>query len=118
MAHSFPTRRSSDLPDVVRFFMTIPEAAELVIQAGAMAAEGVEVFHLDIGEPVRISDLAQKLIHLSGCQVAGPDSPNGIRIAYVGLRPGEKLYEELLVDGKETPTEKQRVFRSSAMHAP
>src|SRR3546814_16718439 len=68
-------------PDVVRFFMTIPEAAELVIQAGAMAAEGVEVFHLDMGEPVRISALAEKPIHLSGCQVAGHDSPHGNRKA-------------------------------------
>ncbi|MFN4087449.1 MAG: polysaccharide biosynthesis protein [Alphaproteobacteria bacterium] len=91
-------------PEVVRYFMTIPEAAELVIQAGAMADGGVEVFHLDMGEPVRIADLALKMIHLSGCQVADDDHPEGIRIQYVGLRPGEKLFEELLVDGKALPT--------------
>ena len=103
--------------DVVRFFMTIPEAAELVIQAGAMADEGVEVFHLDMGEPVRIGDLAEKLIHLSGFEVACPDHPGGIQIEYVGLRPGEKLYEELLVDGQAQPTSHPRVYRARDVNA-
>lgn len=103
--------------DVVRYFMTIPEAAELVIQAGAMADEGVEVFHLDMGEPVRISDLAEKLIHLSGFEVATPDQPGGIKVEYVGLRPGEKLFEELLVDGEAQATSHPRVFRARDVNA-
>ena len=85
--------------DVVRYFMTIPEAVELVIQAGAMA-KGGEVFVLDMGEPIRIYDLAVKMIKLSGLQVLDENNPDGdIEIKYTGLRPGEKLYEELLVDG-------------------
>lgn len=104
--------------DVVRFFMTIPEAAELVIQAGAMADEAVEVFHLDMGDPVRIADLAEKMIHLSGFEVAESEQPgSGIRIEYVGLRPGEKLYEELLVDGEALPTSHPRVFRARDVNA-
>ena len=100
--------------DVTRYFMTIPEAAELVIQAGAMAGPGVEVFHLDMGEPVRIADLARKLIHLSGYKVANHESGDGegIAIHYVGLRPGEKLYEELLVDATAAATEHPRIFRA------
>ena len=87
---------------VVRYFMTIPEAVELVIQAGAMA-KGGEVFVLDMGEPIRIYDLAVKMIQLSGLAVLDKDNPKGdIEIQYTGLRPGEKLYEELLVDGKFT----------------
>src|SRR5690606_2165632 len=88
-----------------------------VIQAGAMADEGVEVFHLDMGDPVRIADLAQKLIHLSGFEVANADNPNGIRVEYVGLRPGEQLYEELLVDGEAQPTAHPRVFRARDVSA-
>ncbi|HCO91815.1 MAG TPA: hypothetical protein DIT40_12665, partial [Alphaproteobacteria bacterium] len=86
-------------PDVERYFMTIPEAAELVIQAGAMGAGGGEIFHLDMGEPVKVADLARKLIHLSGLRVREPGHRSGdIEIKFVGLRPGEKLVEELLVD--------------------
>ena len=101
-------------PDVTRYFMTIPEAAELVIQAGAMAEHGAEVFHLDMGEPVRIADLARKLIHLSGFKVADLDGGDGegLEIRYVGLRPGEKLYEELLVDAAAAPTSHPRIFRA------
>jgi FlaA1/EpsC-like NDP-sugar epimerase len=83
--------------DVVRFFMTIPEAVELVIQAGALA-EGGDVFLLDMGEPVKINDLAKKMINLSGLKVLDDENPDGdIEIIYTGLRPGEKLYEELLI---------------------
>ncbi len=87
-------------PDVTRYFMTIPEAAQLVIQAGAMA-EGGEVFVLDMGESVKIVDLAKRMIRLSGHVVKGEDTdPNeGITIEFVGLRPGEKLYEELIIGG-------------------
>ena len=86
-------------PDIIRYFMTIPEAAQLVIQAGAMARGG-DVFILDMGKPVRIVDLAKNLIQLSGLSVKDESNPKGdIEIAYTGLRPGEKLYEELLIGG-------------------
>lgn len=91
-------------PDIVRYFMSIPEAAQLVIQAGAMGDRG-EILVLDMGEPVRIDDLAKKMITLAGLK-AGED----IEIVYTGLRPGEKLYEELLADGETTiPTRHDRV---------
>lgn len=84
-------------PEVTRYFMTIPEAANLVIQAGAMA-EGGEVFVLDMGKPVKIVDLARRMIHLSGYEVKDEANPSGdIEIVYSGLRPGEKLYEELII---------------------
>ncbi|MDN3453867.1 MULTISPECIES: nucleoside-diphosphate sugar epimerase/dehydratase [unclassified Psychrobacter] len=84
-------------PDVTRYFMTIPEAANLVIQAGAMARGG-EVFVLDMGAPVKIVDLARRMIHLSGYETKDGDHPNGdIEIVFTGLRPGEKLYEELII---------------------
>ncbi|WP_201603413.1 polysaccharide biosynthesis protein [Psychrobacter submarinus] len=84
-------------PDVTRYFMTIPEAANLVIQAGAMA-KGGEVFVLDMGAPVRIVDLAKRMIQLSGFEVKDEEHPYGdIEITYTGLRPGEKLYEELII---------------------
>lgn len=86
-------------PEVTRYFMTIPEAAQLVIQAGAMA-HGGEVFVLDMGEPVKIMDLAKRMITLSGLKVKNQNNPNGdIEIVIAGLRPGEKLYEELIIDG-------------------
>jgi len=84
-------------PDITRYFMTIPEAASLVIQAGSLA-KGGEVFVLDMGEPVRIADLATRMIHLCGLTVQDENHPKGdITIQYTGLRPGEKLYEELLI---------------------
>lgn len=84
-------------PDIIRYFMTIPEAAQLVIQAGAMG-KGGDVFVLDMGEPVKIADLAKKLIILMGLEVKDEKHPDGdIEVVYSGLRPGEKLYEELLI---------------------
>ncbi|WP_201527686.1 polysaccharide biosynthesis protein [Psychrobacter frigidicola] len=84
-------------PDVTRYFMTIPEAANLVIQAGAMATGG-EVFVLNMGDPVKIVDLAHRMIHLSGCEIKDENHPDGdIEVVFTGLRPGEKLYEELII---------------------
>jgi FlaA1/EpsC-like NDP-sugar epimerase len=82
--------------DIIRYFMLIPEAAQLVIQAGAMARGG-DVFVLDMGEPVRIIDLARSMIRLSGLNERDGEHPDGIEIRAVGLRPGEKLFEELLI---------------------
>lgn len=98
-------------PEITRYFMTIPEAAQLVIQAGALA-EGGDVFVLDMGEPVKIADLARKMIHLSGMEVADTATPNGIEIRYVGLRPGEKLYEELLIGDNVFGTEHPLIMRA------
>ncbi len=99
-------------PDVTRFFMSIPEAAELVIQAGAMA-HGGEVFVLHMGEPVRIADLARLMVRLSNLEVRDETNPDGdIEIAYIGLRPGEKLYEELLIGAHTQVTEHPRIFKS------
>jgi len=98
-------------PEITRYFMSIPEAAELVIQAGAMA-EGGEVFVLDMGEPVRIQDLAHRMIHLHGRQVKKDGEPeDGIEITYTGLRPGEKLHEELLIGDDVAPTLHPRIMR-------
>ena len=92
-------------PQIIRYFMTISEAAQLVIQAGAMGYGG-EVFVLDMGQPVKILDMARKMIHLSGLQVKDAENPDGdIEIVYTGLRPGEKLYEELLIGENVSPTE-------------
>ncbi|QEZ45139.1 polysaccharide biosynthesis protein [Cupriavidus oxalaticus] len=99
-------------PDVIRFFMLIPEAAQLVIQAGAMARGG-EVFVLDMGKPVRILDLARTMIEMSGLVERTRKNPAGdIEIKVVGLRPGEKLYEELLIGGDVTPSEHERILCS------
>lgn len=97
--------------DITRYFMTIPEAAQLVIQAGAMARGG-GVFVLDMGEPVRIHDLASRMIELSGQRVRDPDNPEGegIEIRITGLRPGEKLYEELLIGDNTQPTAHPRIL--------
>lgn len=99
-------------PDIIRFFMTIPEAAQLVIQAGAMA-EGGEVFVLDMGEPVKIANLAERMVHLSGLTVKNATKPDGdIEIIFSGLRAGEKLFEELLVSGEELKTSHERICRT------
>ena len=91
-------------PDVTRYFMTIPEAAQLVLQAGTMA-EGGDLFLLDMGEPIRIVDLARRMVALSGLTVRDKQHPGGdIAIEFTGLRPGEKLYEELLIGDHPMPT--------------
>ena len=92
-------------PEIIRYFMTIPEAAQLVIQAGAMG-DGGEVFVLDMGDPVKILDMAKRMIHLSGLKVKDGDNPEGdIEIVFSGLRPGEKLYEELLIGDNDSSTQ-------------
>lgn len=97
-------------PDITRYFMTIPEAALLVIQAGAMA-KGGEVFVLDMGEPVKVLELAKRMIQLSGLRIQDEDCPDGdIVIECVGLRPGEKLYEELLIGDNARPTTHPRIM--------
>ena len=99
-------------PEVIRYFMTIPEAAQLVIQAGSMA-EGGEVFVLDMGKPVRICDLARRMVHLMGMTVRDEQHPDGdIEIAYTGLRPAEKLYEELLIGNNVTGTQHPMILRA------
>ncbi len=98
--------------EVTRYFMTLAEAAQLVLQAGAMARGG-EVFVLDMGEPVRILDLAHRMIELSGLSVRDPEHPQGdIEITITGLRPGEKLYEELLIGDNPTPTGHPRIMKA------
>jgi FlaA1/EpsC-like NDP-sugar epimerase len=99
-------------PDAIRYFMSIPEAAALVVQAGAMAVGG-EVFVLDMGEPVKIDDLARSMIRLMGLEVRDAKHPDGdIAIDYIGLRPGEKMHEELLLGQNITPTEHPRILKS------
>lgn len=103
-------------PEVTRYFMTIPEAAQLVLQAGAMA-HGGEVFVLDMGDPIPILDLAQRMIALSGLSVRSPEHPEGdIEIVFTGLRPGEKLYEELLIGDGAQPTPHPRILRAHEEH--
>jgi len=99
-------------PDVARYFMTIPEAAQLVIQAGSMA-EGGDVFVLDMGKPVRIVDLARRMIQLSGLTIRDPANPEGdIEIKYTGLRPAEKLFEELLIGKNVAGTDHPMIMRA------
>ena len=98
--------------EILRYFMTIPEAVELVIQAGAMG-QGGDVFVLDMGEPVRIVDLAKKMIRLSGLTVKDEFDPDGdIEIEFTGLRPGEKLYEELLIGDNVSETDNPMIMRA------
>lgn len=102
-------------PDITRYFMTIPEAAQLVIQAGAMG-EGGDVFVLDMGEPVKIRQLAENLIHLSGRDVKHENNSLGdIEIVYSGLRHGEKLYEELLIGNNVQATQHPRIMVASEL---
>lgn len=105
-------------PDVTRFFMTIPEAAQLVLQAGAMGSKG-EVFVLDMGESVKVIELAHKMIELSGFEVKDPDTNRGdIAIEIVGLRPGEKLYEELLIGNNVGRTQHPRIMKADEEFIP
>ena len=100
-------------PDIIRYFMTIPEAVQLVIQAGNMA-HGGEVFVLDMGDPVKIVDLAKKMVYLSGLTIKDAENPGGdIEIKYTGLRPGEKLYEELLIGDNPGKTEHERIMKAN-----
>lgn len=97
---------------IIRYFMTIPEASQLVIQAGAMG-QGGDVFVLDMGEPIRIVDLAKRMIHLSGLQIKNEAHPDGdIEIQFTGLRAGEKLYEELLIGDNVSKTTHPRIMRA------
>jgi len=114
--------------DVTRYFMTIPEAAQLVMQTGAMAGQGMsefiaekgaEVYVLDMGEPVRIYDLACRMVELSGLRVKDDDFQSGdIAIEVVGLRPGEKLYEELLIGNNPVKTQHPRIMKASEKFLP
>ena len=102
--------------DITRYFMTIPEAAQLVIQAGAMGYGG-DVFVLDMGQPVKIIDLARRVVELSGLTVRDAMHPDGdIQLAVIGLRPGEKLYEELLIGDNPEPTEHPRILKAHEQH--
>lgn len=103
-------------PKITRYFMTIPEAAQLVIQAGSMG-QGGDVFVLDMGEPVKIVELAEKMIHLSGLSVRSDKNPHGdIAIAFSGLRPGEKLYEELLIGDNVEATQHPMIMTAREDH--
>lgn len=104
--------------DITRYFMSIPEAAQLVIQAGAMA-QGGDVFVLDMGEPVRIIDLARSMVELSGLTVRDVANPEGdIEVKITGLRPGEKLYEELLIGDNPLPTQHPRIMKAHEQFVP
>ncbi|WVV65413.1 nucleoside-diphosphate sugar epimerase/dehydratase [Pseudomonas batumici] len=105
-------------PKITRYFMTIPEAAQLVIQAGSMGLGG-DVFVLDMGEPVKIVELAEKMIHLSGLSVRSDKNPHGdITIEFTGLRPGEKLYEELLIGDNVAATQHPMIMSANEDHLP
>ena len=105
-------------PEVTRYFMTIAEAAQLVLQAGAMA-EGGDVFLLDMGEPLQILELAQRMVALSGLTVRNAQHPVGdIEIVFTGLRPGEKLFEELLIGDNPLPTAHPRILRAREEYRP
>jgi FlaA1/EpsC-like NDP-sugar epimerase len=105
-------------PNITRYFMTIPEAAQLVIQAGSMG-HGGDVFVLDMGQPVRIAELAEKMVNLSGLTLRNEQSPQGdISIEFTGLRPGEKLFEELLIGDNVSPTEHPMIMRANEEHLP
>ena len=103
---------------IIRYFMTIPEASQLVIQAGALG-QGGDVFVLDMGEPIRILDLAKRMIHLSGLEIKDEEHPSGeIEISFTGLRPGEKLYEELLIGDNVSETSHPRIMRAEEQIIP
>jgi FlaA1/EpsC-like NDP-sugar epimerase len=104
--------------EITRYFMTIPEAAQLVIQAGAMGTGG-DVFVLDMGQPVRIFDLARRMVELSGLTLKEDEQTNGdIEIAVTGLRPGEKLYEELMIGDNPQSTQHARIMKAHETFTP
>ena len=99
-------------PNIIRYFMTIEEASQLVIQAGSMGKDG-EIFLLDMGEPVKVLDLARNMIRLSGMSIKDDQNPEGdIEIIYTGLRPGEKLYEELLINSESENTAHEKIMKA------
>ena len=99
-------------PDIIRYFMTLKEAGQLVIQAGSMSKTG-DIFLLDMGDPMKVIDLAKDMIQLSGKTIRDKNNPEGdIEIIFTGLRPGEKLYEELLIDEKSESTEHKQIMRA------
>ena len=105
-------------PDIIRYFMTILEAATLVLQS-CVLAQGGDVFLLDMGEPVRIKELAEQMVRLSGLSVRDGDHPDGeIEIVCTGLRPGEKLYEELLIEAESQPTAHPLIYRAEERSIP
>ena len=105
-------------PEIIRYFMTIPEAATLVLQSSVLA-QGGDVFLLDMGEPVRIQALAEQMVRLSGLSLRDAAHPEGdIEIVCTGLRPGEKLYEELLIDAESQPTAHPLIFRAQERSVP
>ena len=105
-------------PKIIRYFMTIKEASQLVIQAASFS-KGGDLFLLDMGAPVLIKDLAMKMIKLSGLTIKSENNQNGdIEILYTGLRPGEKLYEELLIDAESIPTENPLIFTAKENFIP
>jgi FlaA1/EpsC-like NDP-sugar epimerase len=104
--------------NITRYFMTIPESVQLVLQSGAMA-KGGDVFVLDMGDPIKIIDLAYKMIHLSGLTPIDNENPDGdIRIEFTGLRPGEKLYEELLIGNDVIQSEHPRIMQAKETKLP
>ena len=105
-------------PEIIRYFMTIPEAATLVLQSSVLA-QGGDVFLLDMGEPVRIKALAEQMVRLSGLSLRDTANPEGdIEIICTGLRPGEKLYEELLIDAESQPTAHPLIYRAQERSIP
>ena len=105
-------------PNIIRYFMTIKEASQLVIQAGALGKNG-DIFLLDMGEPVKVLDLARDMIRLSGNRVKDDNNPDGdIEISFTGLRPGEKLYEELLIDSQSESTEHEKIYIAKDKNLP
>ena len=105
-------------PEIIRYFMTIKEAAQLVLQSSTLA-EGGDLFLLDMGEPVRIKDLAKQMVRLSGLSLKDASTPEGdIEIVCTGLRPGEKLYEELLIEAQSEPTHHPLIFRAQERSIP
>ena len=105
-------------PEVTRYFMTIPEAAQLVLQAASMGDAG-DIFMLDMGQPIKIIDLAYRMVRLKGLSVKNKEHPLGdIEIEFTGLKPGEKLHEELLVGGGVTGTEHRKIMRAQDSYLP